>query len=118
MCNLGKMPGALAIKNILEESPGRKMIQGRPELSNFSSGKVLVTERFEPLRAGGFRASHAQRFAAGSRQGPEALDPAKNAGAFFRNKKIAKQLIGSGADRPPEAESPIRVSAQQRGSSL
>ena len=64
------------------------MIQGRPELSNFSSGKVLVTERFEPLRAGGFRASHAQRFAAGSRQGPEALDPAKNADAFFRNKEI------------------------------
>ena len=82
------MPGALGIKNILEESPGRKMIRGRPELSNFSSGKVLVTERFEPLRAGGFRASRAQRFAAGSRQGPRALDPAKNTDAFFRKKII------------------------------
>ena len=30
------------------------MIRGRPELSNFSSGKVLVTELFEPLRAGDF----------------------------------------------------------------
>ena len=42
----------------------------RPELSNFFTEKVLVTERSEPLRAGDF-ACGAQRFAAGPRQGPE-----------------------------------------------
>ena len=94
------------------------MIRGGPELSNFSAGKVLVTERFEPLRAGDFALRAPSVSPLEHAKGRKALDPAKNAGAFFRNKKIAKQLIGSGADRPPEAESPIRASAQQRVSSL
>ena len=91
------------------------MIQECPELSNFSSGKVLVTERFEPLRAGDFVLRMPSDSPLDHAKGQKALDPAKNADAFFRDKKIAKQLIGSGADWPPEAESPIRGACSAAG---
>ena len=68
------------------------MIQGCPELSNFSAGKVLVTERFEPLRAGDFVLRTTSVSPLEHAKGRKALDPAKNADAFFR-KKIAKRLI-------------------------
>ena len=64
------------------------MIWGCPELSNFSSGKVLVTERFEPLRAGDFVLRTTSDSPLDHAKGRKALDPAKNADAFFRNKKI------------------------------
>ena len=63
------------------------MMRGRPELSNFSSGKVLVTERFEPLRAGDFVLRTTSDSPLDHAKGRKALDPAKNADAFFRNKK-------------------------------
>ena len=60
------------------------MMRGRLELSNFSSGKVLVTERFEPLRAGDFVLRTPSVSPLDHAKGRKALDPAKNACAFFR----------------------------------
>ncbi len=55
------------------------MIWGRPELSNFSKRKVLVTERIEPLRAGDFVLRTTSVSPLDRAKGRGALDPEKNA---------------------------------------
>ena len=50
-----------------------------PELSNFSSRKVLVSERFEPLRAGDFALRTTSVSPLDHAKGRMALDPGKNA---------------------------------------
>ena len=77
----------------------------RPELSNFSCRKVLVTERSEPLRAGDFvlRTTSLRSWTA---QGSKTLDPEKNASAFFRfSKQIPVRGISCSA-RPAYAAGP------------
>ena len=71
------------------------MMRGRPELSNFSSGKGLVTERFEPLRAGDFVLRATSVSPLDHAKGRRALDPVKNACAFFRKKIICKAHYNS-----------------------
>ena len=79
------------------------MIWGCPELSNFSSGKVLVTERFEPLRAGDFVLCTTSVSPLDRAKGRKALDPAKNADAFFRKKIICSANYDSCSPFSPAA---------------